>query len=293
MRLIACGLLGCAGLWTGLGCSRKKAPEQVASPPVEPVLPTAAPAALAPSGAGSADSPELVRVPSWIRALPEIDVPVKEGEQAWASAPVAGSEMAVVGVYTVERVHDKRAVLLDKAGQKARAVPGALIHPLGVRGKLKAEDTALGYSWTSAVVLGRVTKIRGDDVQLAYDWAGSTKTATMDHAEPPVRGIAPMAFVGYPKFERQSKGLLIAVSKDKGWVQTSSGHVEIHDRGELKSLDISAKALDVGDRVDGYSWTSGYEPGTVSRVLEPGLRYAVGLGPSREQPYFFADLLHR
>jgi hypothetical protein len=218
-------------------------------------------------------------------------VPVGVGKRAWAVTPVRGTELAQVAVYTIGHVDGHRATVLDAHGQRVRDVPGALVHPLGDPDKLNAGDPALAFSTVTSVVVGRVSKNRAGTVQVQYDWAGATRAMAADHAEPLPRAIAPMAFVGYPKFGRVSRGLVLALDTTQAWIQTTSGHVEVHPRAKLEPLTLPGAGLAVGDTVEAYGWTTGYERGTVARVLEPDLRFAIELPASRiEHPYFFSDL---
>jgi hypothetical protein len=279
----AIGVLASSSAPALLACSRKAEPQKtLPAPTVEPVIPKA-----------SADAnAALGYEPSWLRQLPDLPVKANEGALVWASAPVPSSDMALVAVYTVEGIRGHRANLIDKLGQKVRNVPGALIHPLGAPGHLKLGEVALCYTWSTGATLGRVAKARDREVQIEVDWAGATRTTSVDHAEPMVKSIAPLGFVSYPKFGHRSKGLVVALSKDKAWVQTSSGHVEIHDRSALAVLAVPEESLETGARVEAYGWTTGFEPGTIARVVEPGVRYAVKLPSSKvEQITFFADLV--
>ena len=278
----AAGLLALGAGSLMVACSRKPEPQRTPPPPsVEPVIPK--PTASA-SGSAAYEA-------SWLSQLPDGPVKAKENELVWASAPVPSSEMALVAVYTVEGVRGNRANLIDKLGQKVHGIPGALIHPLGASSHLKLGEVALCYTWSTGTTLGRVAKAREREVQIEVDWAGATRTTSVDHAEPMVKSVAPLAFVSYPKFGRPSKGLVVALSKDKVWLQTSSGHVEIHDRSAVAVLEVPTEDLEVNAKVEAYGWTTGYEAGTIRRVLEPGLRYSVALPASKvEQTYFFADL---
>ena len=246
----------------------------------EPTIPTVASAA-----------PEPAYEPTWLGRLPAVSVPAKEGDRVWATIPIPGSEMGSVGIFTVDRIDGPKATIIDKMGQKTRGVPGALVHPLGAEHRPKAGELVLCYSWTSAAALGRTLKAQSRGALVQLDWAGATKVLSVDHTEVPVRGIAPLAFVAFPKFGRKSKGLVVAVSKSEAWIQASSGHIEIHPSATLEPLEI-AQDVSPGNRVAAYSWTNGFEIGTVRRALEPGLRYLVEVGEERvEQPYFFADLI--
>ena len=278
--LATIGLLASTSGATLGGCSRKHEPQPTAPPPsVEPVIPKASASASA------------AYEPSWLKALPEVPVKAKEGELVWASAPVPSSDMALVAVYTVEGIRANRANLIDKLGQKVRGIPGALIHPLGTPGHMTPGEIALCYTWATGVALGRVAPARDHEVQIEVDWAGATRTTSVDHAEPMLKSIAPLAFVTFPKFGHSSKGIVVALSKDKAWVQTSSGHVEIHDRSAIAVLEVPTGELEEGAKVEAYGWTTGFEPGTIARVIEPGLRYVVKLPASKvEQKYFFSDL---
>lgn len=268
-------------LATAVGCRREPEPQQTRPPLPEPVVPTAA--------AGGAPA---AAAPPWGTELPDQAVPAKQGDQVWATISDGETGLVRVGVFTVEAVDGSCATLITKMGKKSRDVPGALIHPLGDPKRLGVGEVALCYSWTTPGMLARVVKIRGRHILVQHDWAGETKQTVVEHAEPLVTDLAPLAFVGYPKFGGMSKGMVIALSDDRAWLRTGSGHVEVHPRTELSALHIRSKPYRVGDAVRAYSWTGGFERGTITEVAEPRLRYAVQLeGDRAPHTYFFADLV--
>jgi hypothetical protein len=164
-----------------------------------------------------------------------------------------------------------------------------------VRGgaKLSEGDIVLCCGFTVSAMIGRVGKLSaGREIQVHYDWGGTTKGASIEHCEPPVAGIRPLAFVGFPKGGSTSRGLIVALDEKRAWIRTASGHVEIHPLGELETLPIPRADHKAGERVRAYSWATGFQPGVISEVVEPGLRYRVKLDgnkPSRD--YFFSMLL--
>jgi hypothetical protein len=265
----------------GTGCGRKARPKKARPAPPEPIVPAAsASAVLDESAAG------------WLADLPAATGTVAAGSTVWAALPEVGSNMASVGVFTVEKTGNDGISLMDKLGQRRRGVPYALVHEVRSSNRLEVGSVALCHSWTTSAMLARVVKVKGRHVLVQYDWSGATKQAVVEHAEPMRVGIEPLAFVGYPKFGRLSKGLVIALSDSRGWVLTGSGHVEPHRRSELVKLGIRSNPYRVGDSVRAYSWTGGFEQGTIREVVEPRVRYTVDLqGDRAPRPYFFADLV--
>ncbi|MBW2525010.1 MAG: hypothetical protein JRI23_12570 [Deltaproteobacteria bacterium] len=202
--------------------------------------------------------------------------------------------MASVGIYTVEQVGSRGVSLVDKLGQRRRGVPGALVHPIGSPSRLEAGQAALCHSWTTSATIARVVKVKGGHVLVQYDWAGATKQAVAEHAEPLRTGVEPLAYVGFPKLGQISKGLVVALDDRHGWISTGSGHVEMHPRSALTKLRIRALPYRAGDAVLAYSWTGGFERGTIEKVLESPVRYSVDLEVDRApRAYFFADLQPR
>jgi hypothetical protein len=255
-------------------------PTQDGAPSVEALLPTASA-----SAAASA-------LPAWVAELPpSARGEARETERVWATVPRRGSELAQVGVYTVTGVFDGLYSLTDALGQRVDGVSGALVHRTGKTGKLATGDVVLFHTPTAPAMIGRVAElIRGAEIRVRYDWAGATREAPVDHAEPPIEGVKPMAYVAFPKAGTESVGLLVALTDDKGWVRTASGHVEVHDRKTLAALAVPRNALKAGERVRAWRWATGLLEGTVSAIVEaPDLRYRVKLGDGRtEEDYFFA-----
>ena len=227
---------------------------------------------------------------SWLEKLPPTPTTASEGALAWASIPQPGSELVVVGVYTVERGDDGVITLVDKLGARTRGVPPALVHAV-LPGNLAVGDAALFYTWTTGAVVGRVTRARDGRVRLRFDWSGESKDILADHAEPLRQGIAPLSFVSFPKFGRRSMGLVLALDETQAWVRTSAGHVELHRRDVLAPVELAVTALKVGARVSAYDWVEGFRPGVVSKVSEPGLRYEVRFDrTAAPEPFYFAQL---
>jgi hypothetical protein len=142
-------------------------------------------------------------------------------------------------------------------------------------------------------MLARVAKLSaGSEIEVLYDWAGTTKKQAIEHAQPPVAEIAPMAYVGFPKSGTTSLGLVLALSEDKGWVRNGSGHVEVVSRPNLMVLPLPADELRVGAAVRAFRWATGFVDGTVSEVVEPGLRYRVRFaGDKPLEDFFFTALI--
>lgn len=276
-------LFGCVAFCTAICACADGAPEprgHAASIP-EPVLP-------APSASAAPAAP-----PAWVSTLPDVMPQLMAGQRVWAAPPLRGSDMVDIGVYTVEGIHDRRVSLTDRLGQRIDGVPGALVHAAIIGGKLNEGDIVLCYSFTLSAVLARVAKLKaGSEIEVHYDWAGTTKTSSIEHCQAPVEGIAPLAFVGFPKGGGMSRGLLIALGTDRGWVRTASGHVEAHSVKAFEKLPIPPGDRVVGQKVRAYSWATGFQSGVVSNVSEPGLRYRVKLeGDKPERDYFFTMLV--
>jgi hypothetical protein len=276
-RALACALvMGCAP-----ACSSDGSQPTPAASITEPDVP-------APSV-----SPVAAGEPAWAAKLPDVLPPVVAAQRVWAAPPLRGSEMVDIGVYTVEGVHDRRVSLTDRLGQRIDGVPGALVHAARIGPKLAEGDIVLCYAWTLSAVLARVAKLSsGQEIEVQYDWAGTTKSSTIEHCQPPLGGLEPLAFVGFPKGGAVSRGQLIALSREQGWVRTASGHVELHPVRALQPLALPRTDRAVGEKVRAYSWATGFQPGVVSKVLESGLRYRVKLdGDKPERDYFFTMLV--
>jgi len=249
---------------------------------VEPALPTVDP----PDERG-------LPPPAWAALLPQQPVPAKVGDSVWATPPEPGSDIPTTGVYMVDEITDHTASLIDKIGFKLRRVPGALIHPVTRATQVREGDRLLCYSWTTPGVLARASELRrGRIVRVQFDWAGQTREMVMDQCQPLGAVVAPLNVVSFPKAGARSLGLVVASDQQRAWIRTDSGHIEVHSRDSLKVPSFLARAPQVGDVVRAYDWATGIRTGTISKELEPGLRYTVKLaGDVPEPPYFITQLL--
>jgi hypothetical protein len=232
-------------------------------------------------------------MPRWAAELPAVEVSYSVGQDVWATPPQPDTEIALVEIFSVEGVYGGHASLIDRRGQRVDGVPLALVHPSNSLRKVEQGELVLCYARKLPTALARVAEVSaGSEIEVNYDWSGKTKTAAIEHAEKPVTGIRPMAFVGFIKGGSRSRGLLVALSDDKAWVQTGSGKIEVRPRDELTELPLPELDRKVGDGVAAFSWATGYRPGVIRTVLEPGLRYRVALDDgSGETAYFFSSLI--
>lgn len=224
---------------------------------------------------------------SWMEGLPDVPVTAKPLDKVWATVPEADGDMANVGIYEVDSVDGNKATLKDQIGTSFPGIPGALIHPLGDSTKLKPNDLAMGSAWGASKVIGRVKGIEAGQVTLRYKWSSSLTDKAMDHAQPLVSGVNPMAWVIYRNsMNSPYKGLVVAKGNGKVWISTDSGHVEISPEAKVLSLDMAQNGFTVGQTVYVYQWGFGYKPGTVTKIVEPYHQYEVKL-VGKDQPELF------
>lgn len=224
---------------------------------------------------------------SWMEGLPDVPVTAKPLDKVWATVPEADGEMANVGIYEVDSVEGNKATLKDQIGTSFPGIPGALIHPLGDSTKLKPNDLSMGSAWGASKVIGRVKSIEAGQVTLRYKWSSSLTEKTMDHAQPLVSGVNPMAWVIYRNsMNSPYKGLVVAKGNGKVWISTDSGHIEVSPEAKVLPLDMAQNGFTVGQTVYVYQWGFGYKPGTVTKIVEPYHQYEVKL-VGKDQPELF------
>lgn len=227
------------------------------------------------------------RAASWMEGLPDVPVTAKPLDKVWATVPEADGDMAHVGIYEVDAVEGNKATLKDQIGTSFPGIPGALIHPLGDSTKLKPNDLAMGSAWGASKVIGRVKSIEAGQVTLRYKWSSSLTDKTMDHAQPLVSGVNPMAWVIYRNsMNSPYKGLVVAKGNGKVWISTDSGHVEVSPEAKVLPLDMAPNGFNAGQTVYVYQWGFGYKPGTVTKIVEPYHQYEVKLA-GKDQPELF------
>lgn len=229
---------------------------------------------------------------NWMEGLPEVPVKAKPLDKVWATVPEAGGDMAKVGIFEVDSVQDNTATLKDKIGTSYPNVPGALIHPLGDPSKLKVNDITLGDSWGASKTIGRVKSIEAGQVTLRYKWGSAISEKLMDHAQPLVSGVNPMAWVIYRNsMNSPYKGLVIAKGNGKVWISTDSGHVEVSPEAKVLPLDMAPNGFTVGQTVYVYQWGFGYKPGTVTKIVEPYHQYEIKLvGKEQAEVFIFSEV---
>jgi hypothetical protein len=231
---------------------------------------------------------------SWMDGLPAVPVTAKPLDKVWATVPQGGGNMAKVGVFTIDSVKGNTATLKDKIGTSFPNVPGALIHPIGSPAKLKVNDIALADSWGASKVVGRVKSIEAGQATLRYKFGNAITDKLMDHAQPLVSGVKPMALVIYRSMNSPYKGLVIAKGNGKVWISTDSGHVETSPEAKVLPLDMAPKGFKVGQTVYAYKWGAGYKPGTVIKIVEPYHQYEIKLvGSNTTEIFIFSEVAAR
>jgi hypothetical protein len=282
--LVVCAVAAFTPGWGLVACARERADDSKLDVPSGAVPPLPPPL----ESASAAPDPR-----AWHLELPRAVPAANIRDRVWAAPPRYGSELTSAALYTVDGITPAGLSLVDRLGQRVDNVPAAVVHRVKPPVKLREGDVVLCYGPTLPAVLARVAEIKpGQEIRVRYDWAGSTRETNILHAEPPEIDIKPMAYVGFPKAGGVSRGLLIALSEQRGWVLTGSGHVEVHRRADLSQLPLLPADLAVGAKVQAYAWATGYLEGTVSEILEPRLRYRVthpGNKPPRD--YFFSALI--
>lgn len=229
---------------------------------------------------------------TWTEGLPDVPVTAKPLDKVWATVPEADGEMARVGIFEVDSVQGNTATLKDKIGTSYPTVPGSLIHPIGDPSKLKINDIALGDSWGASKVIGRVKSIEAGQVTLRYKWSSSISEKLMDHAQPLISGVNPMAWVIYRDgMNSPYKGLVIAKGNGKVWISTDSGHVEVSAETKVLPLDMAPNGFKVGQTVYVYQWGFGYKPGTITKIVEAYHQYEIKLvGKDKPEVFIFSEV---
>lgn len=228
----------------------------------------------------------------WMDGLPTVPVSAKPLDKVWATVPEGGGDMARVGIFEVDSVQGNTATLKDKIGKSFPNVPGALIHRVGDPSKLKVNDIALGYAWGASKVIGRVKGIEAGQVTLRYKHGSAITEKLMEHAQPLVAGVNPMAWVIYRNtMNAPYKGLVIAKGNGKVWISTDSGHVEVSPEAKVLPLDMAPKGFTVGQTVYVYQWGFGYKPGTVTKIVEFYHQYEVKqVGKDQPEVFIFSEV---
>lgn len=217
--------------------------------------------------------------PEWSQQLPAQGLDAKVGDQVWAAIPRMGDVGSLTGVFRVESIKGKSAVLADSLGNRFEDVPGALIHHLPER-ELKTGDLVLVDVAAQGPVWGRLT----DPDSVSYDWNGVTVSGVAAQAVPfssdgESRSLQRLI---YQHNERQHLGLGIAEDSENVWVLEADGRVRVLAKSEVSAVSGSDTDWQPGKKVLADSWASGLTTGEIVAVVEPGLRFQVNLAGSAE-----------
>jgi len=228
---------------------------------------------------------------SWMDGLPTVPVTSKPTDKVWATVAEGGGDMAKVGIFEVVSVQGNTATIKNKIGTSFSNVPGALIHPIGSPAKLKVNDIAFGDSWGASKVVGRVKSVEAGKVTLRFKFGSALNDKVVDHAQPLVSGVKPMALVIYRNNNSPYKGLVIAKGNGKVWISTDSGHVATSAETSVLQLDMAPKGFTVGQTVYAYQWGFGYKAGTVTKIVEPYHQYEIKLtGKDKPEIFIFSEV---
>jgi len=210
------------------------------------------------------------------RSLSDAPPKVKVGAQAWALLPQACGTVYELAIVRVDALGANTVAVIDRMQQRVDGVPAALVHPLGDTRNLRQGTLALFYTPTTPGFVGRVSHSqRGEELRVKYDWAGTTRETDVEHAEALRRGLVPLAWVRYPKAGATSLGVVVAENGEQVFVLEGSGAVATIAKSSLAPVELQARGVSLGGSVEVFHWDLGVRAGTVTREIEPGLRYEV------------------
>ncbi len=258
------------------------------------------------SGCGSPSSEEAndggPSQPSWLADLPTTTITVPVGELVWAVVPALGSDAATIATYRLVDAGAGGTALIDTLGNQFGGVIGALVHATSEVpvAELAIGEPILASRWDAGPVIGQVASLDDETVTISHDWNGVTVTGAMDVVTPLASDgeVAPLRWVAYPSPTSEEsgasvwlKGLCFAEHDGRLWLRDDSGNVEIVARESVKVLsDLGRLEPAVGDQVSAFAWGSGFRPGVIAEIPEPGLRYTVTFDDGETRPFFFGDL---
>ncbi|GEM_PF-7087365 len=162
--------------------------------------------------------------PAWVEELPEKAVEAKVGDSVWATVPTGVGDLVRVAVFKVSAVDGDHATLADQMRRKYELVPGALIHALLDRSKVKEGEVVHGYDWGLGSIMCRVTKL-GKQATMKHWWFEKITDGKLDEFEPLRTGAEPMAWVSYPHGDKPFKGYCIALEGERAWILEDVGQV--------------------------------------------------------------------
>ena len=171
----------------------------------------------------------------WQDGLPAVETSYASDDRVWAAVPDSGKRVEV-SVFRVVGRFDGLLSLLDQRGQRRDQVPPALVHPVEKMGRLRVGDVVLCDAPTAPGLLARVSKLEGS-ITVTHRWGAGTRDSEVDHAEPPRKGIVPMAYVtyGFPaRFVALHPRAVAIEANGAGGVRIRLGH----DGDELPPADV-------------------------------------------------------
>lgn len=247
----------------------------------------------------------------WIGEVAPKEITVKPKDVALVAIPINRNSFHFI-VGRVDKVDGETATVTEILHPRDQTldimidniysnIPGGLIFPFQKNPKLKEGDWAVGVIKERWLTLGRVTSLKGDRYSIHY-YDDVPRDEDNTFVFPLSGEVAAMQPVIYKKkFGSQTLaqiGFVTLQIGDEFLVTSSAGSTvsinpkrDLMARADLAPLNIQAEPFQVGDTVQAYRGSRGFEEGKITKVIEPGFEYQTDLpdlrSPTSEIPHFW------
>jgi hypothetical protein len=218
------------------------------------------------------------------------------GDVVWA-AFVAGDEVRIEPC-VVRAVSASGATLEADDHSWHEGVSGALLHPVAPPASLAPGVVVTYFDWRRDLGIAVVTR---RDAYLRWnikfrDSARVVREEPIHFAQPVPSQIEPMAWVAFPYPPAPEprplyRGLVFAADADRLFVRDDANRAWVVPREGTKLLSVANKPRKEGEEVSAFEYGTGYRPGTIRKVFDPGYAYGVErAGETAARSYYFSEL---
>ena len=243
------------------------------------------------NGEPASEEPQLPDLKSWVAELPQGDLSPEPDRLYWGALPSGlGAQVTLLKAGPATGDADA-ATWTDPLG-RAVEVPTALIHALPSDEAARQEASGL----VTALIAGQglvpawmqKAAEEGQGVSHWVVWNGKA-AETEVLASWPIDQDSPWVIYTDSDGGKQ-RAVQLGADDTHAWLLNPGGIVEKVAVSSVGAQDIDNQWQE-GDSVSAYSWATGFRPGTVGAIIEPGLLFRVDLADGGSAVYSFADLI--
>jgi hypothetical protein len=180
-------------------------------------------------------------------------------------------------------------------------VPGGLIFPVPKNLKLKKGDWAVGITKDRHLTLGRVSPLANGHYSIRY-YDDIPREEKETYIFPLSGEIAPLQpVIAKTKFAGKTRSRIgfltlqigeeFLVTSESGSTVAINAQRDLRARADLSPLQIQETPFQIGETVQAYRWSQGFEEAVIEKVIEPNFVYQINRPSGRSRnsniPHFW------